>query len=231
MRYGTTNRNMLEDWHDAEQIRDEALQLFSHGIVDLKTRAEIEAMYWSVCHEINNLAKHMKHVPEELRGLDKILADKYFCNFSCLQSLPDSWAIDQLFPIMPIQRLDERPTRNATLQDITCDSDGKDCQLRNRWSYRQRSPSPSTEEERAILSRCVPRRCLPGDSGRHAQSFRRHQCCPHLCKGWQVQYRPDIRWRDRRRGIGLCTVQSEETRPPVGAVGNQECEGRQDFSR
>ena len=118
-------RNMLEDWHDAEQIREEALQLFSHGIVDLKTRAEIEAMYWSVCHEINNLAKHMKHVPEELRGLDKILADKYFCNFSLFQSLPDSWAIDQLFPIMPIQRLNERPTRNATLQDITCDSDGK----------------------------------------------------------------------------------------------------------
>ena len=119
------SKNMLEDWHDAEQIRDEALELFSHGIVDLKTRAEIEAMYWSVCHEINSLAKHMKHVPEELRGLDKLLADKYFCNFSLFQSLPDSWAIDQLFPIMPIQRLDERPTRNATLQDITCDSDGK----------------------------------------------------------------------------------------------------------
>lgn len=118
-------RNMLEDWHDAEQIRDEALELFSHGIVDLKTRAEIESMYWSVCHEINTLAKQMKHVPEELRGLDKILADKYFCNFSLFQSLPDSWAIDQLFPIMPIQRLDERPGRNATLQDITCDSDGK----------------------------------------------------------------------------------------------------------
>ena len=118
-------RNMLEDWHDAEQIRDEALELFSHGIVDLKTRAEIEAMYWSVCHEINNLAKHMKHIPEELMGLDKLLADKYFCNFSLFQSLPDSWAIDQLFPIMPIQRLNERPTRNATLQDITCDSDGK----------------------------------------------------------------------------------------------------------
>ena len=118
-------RNMLEDWHDAEQIRDEALQLFSHGIVDLKTRAEIEAMYWSVCHEINNLAKHMKHVPEELRGLDKILADKYFCNFSLFQSLPDSWSIDQLFPIMPISRLDERPDRTATIQDITCDSDGK----------------------------------------------------------------------------------------------------------
>ena len=118
-------RNMLEDWHDAEQIRDEALELFSHGIVDLKTRAEIEAMYWSVRHELNILCKQMKHVPDELRGLDKLLADKYFCNFSLFQSLPDSWAIDQLFPIMPIQRLNEAPTRNATLQDITCDSDGK----------------------------------------------------------------------------------------------------------
>lgn len=118
-------RSMLEDWHDAEQIRDEALELFAHGIVDLKTRAEIESMYWSVCHEINSLAKSLKHVPEELRGLDKLLADKYFCNFSLFQSLPDAWAIDQIFPIMPLQRLDERPTRNATIQDITCDSDGK----------------------------------------------------------------------------------------------------------
>jgi len=118
-------RTMLEDWHDAEQIREEALDLFTHGIVDLKTRAEIESMYWSVCREINSLAKSLKHTPEELKNLDKLLADKYFCNFSLFQSLPDSWAIDQLFPIVPLQRLDERPTRNATLQDITCDSDGK----------------------------------------------------------------------------------------------------------
>ena len=119
------SRTMLEDWHDAEQIREEALELFSHGIVDLRTRAEIESMYWSVCREVNNLSKSLKHMPEELKRLDNILADKYFCNFSLFQSLPDSWAIDQLFPIMPIQRLGERPTRNATLQDITCDSDGK----------------------------------------------------------------------------------------------------------
>ena len=118
-------RSMLEDWHDAEQIREEALDLFSHGIVNLQTRAEIESMYWSVCREINALAKTLKHVAEELKSLDKLLADKYFCNFSLFQSLPDSWAIDQLFPIVPIQRLDERPTRSATLQDITCDSDGK----------------------------------------------------------------------------------------------------------
>ena len=118
-------KSMLEDWHDADQIREDCLDLFAHGMVDLKTRAQIEAMYWSVCHEINAIAKTLKHVPDELRGLDKLLADKYFCNFSLFQSLPDCWGIDQLFPIMPIQRHNERPTRNCTLQDITCDSDGK----------------------------------------------------------------------------------------------------------
>jgi len=118
-------KSMLEDWHDADQIREDCLDLFAHGMVDLKTRAQIEAMYWSVCHEINAIAKTLKHVPDELRSLDKLLADKYFCNFSLFQSLPDCWGIDQLFPIMPIQRLNERPTRNCTLQDITCDSDGK----------------------------------------------------------------------------------------------------------
>lgn len=116
---------MLESWHDAQQIREEALDLFSHGIVDLKTRAQIERLYWSVTKEINQMALRLKHAPEELRSLGKLLADKYFCNFSLFQSLPDSWAIDQLFPIMPLQRLDEKPDRSATLQDITCDSDGK----------------------------------------------------------------------------------------------------------
>ena len=118
-------KSMLEDWHDAEQIREDCLDMFAHGMVDLKTRAEIEAMYWSVCHEINSIAKTLKHVPDELRGLDKLLADKYFCNFSIFQSLPDCWGIDQLFPVMPIERLNEKPTRNCTIQDITCDSDGK----------------------------------------------------------------------------------------------------------
>lgn len=118
-------RSMLEDWHDAEQIREEALDLFSHGIVDLKTRAQIERLYWSITREANSIVHSQKHVPEELRKLDRLLADKYICNFSLFQSLPDSWALDQLFPVMPIERLDERPDRSVTLQDITCDSDGK----------------------------------------------------------------------------------------------------------
>lgn len=120
-----SSRSMLEDLHDAEDIREEALDLFRHGIIDLRTRAQIESLFWSVLRDINDLTHHQKHVPDELRKLDKLLADKYFCNFSLFQSLPDSWALDQLFPIMPIERLDERPTRMATLQDITCDSDGK----------------------------------------------------------------------------------------------------------
>jgi len=118
-------RSMLEDWHDAEDIREEALDLFRHGIIDLKTRAQIESLYWAISHEVAELAHHQKHVPDELRKLDKQMADKYFCNFSLFQSLPDCWGIDQLFPVMPIQRLQEEPKRSAQLQDITCDSDGK----------------------------------------------------------------------------------------------------------
>ncbi len=118
-------RSMLEDWHDAEQIREEGLDLFRHGLIGLKTRAQIESVYWSITREVNAIAHTQKHMPDELRKLDKILADKYYCNFSLFQSLPDSWAIDQLFPIMPIHRLGEKPDHNATIQDITCDSDGK----------------------------------------------------------------------------------------------------------
>lgn len=116
---------MLESWHDALQIREEALDLFSLGMLDLATRAQIEKLFWSIAREVNQIALGMKHAPEELRAIQRLLPDKYFCNFSLFQSLPDSWAIDQIFPIMPISRLDERPDRLATLQDITCDSDGK----------------------------------------------------------------------------------------------------------
>lgn len=116
---------VLEDWHDAVQIREEALELFSLGLLDLKTRAQIEKLYWSIAREVNDMTHSMKHPPEELRKIGKMLPEKYFCNFSLFQSLPDSWAIDQMFPIMPIIRLDEKPGRLATLQDITCDSDGK----------------------------------------------------------------------------------------------------------
>lgn len=117
--------SMLETWHDAQQIREEALDMFSLGLLDLKTRARIERLFWTIAREIHQMANEMKRPPEELNILPKLLSDKYFCNFSLFQSLPDSWAIDQVFPIIPIHRLDEKPDRHATLQDITCDSDGK----------------------------------------------------------------------------------------------------------
>ena len=94
-------------------------------MLDLRTRAQVERLFWSIAREVYEMANEIKHSPEELKKIAKMLPDKYFCNFSLFQSLPDSWAIDQIFPIMPISRLDEKPERTATIQDITCDSDGK----------------------------------------------------------------------------------------------------------
>lgn len=118
-------QRLLESWHDALQIREEALDLFSLGMLDLRTRAQIEELFWSIAREVGEIADNMKHAPEELRKVAKMVPDKYFCNFSLFQSLTDSWAIDQVFPIIPLSRLDEKPSRTCTLQDITCDSDGK----------------------------------------------------------------------------------------------------------
>ena len=116
---------IFESWHDALQIREEALDVFSRGLLDLRTRAMIEKLFWSIAREVSSITSAIKHAPEELKKVARMLPEKYFCNFSLFQSLPDSWAIDQIFPIMPISRLDEKPTHYATLQDITCDSDGK----------------------------------------------------------------------------------------------------------
>ena len=118
-------KNLYEAWHDALQIREEALELFSIGLLDLRTRAQVEKLFWSVAREVAELGNSMKHPPEELRKIARMIPDKYFCNFSLFQSLPDHWAVDQIFPIMPIARLDEKPTKTATIQDMTCDSDGK----------------------------------------------------------------------------------------------------------
>ena len=116
---------LFESWHDALQIREEALDLFSLGMLDLRTRAQVEKLFWSIAREVGELAASLKHAPEELKKIAKMIPDKYFCNFSLFQSLTDSWAIDQIFPIVPLQRLDEKPARTCTVQDITCDSDGK----------------------------------------------------------------------------------------------------------
>jgi len=120
-----TPRRLVECYHDALQAREQALQMFNLGYLNLKFRGLAERLYWATCAKIRDVCRKLAHIPEELEGLESILSDTYFCNFSVFQSLPDSWAIGQLFPIMPIHRLDEKPTRNAVLADITCDSDGK----------------------------------------------------------------------------------------------------------
>jgi arginine decarboxylase len=120
-----TLRNALESYHDAQQALDMALNLFNGGYLPLDQRCSAETLYWAICARLRELVRKMDHVPEDLQGLDATLADTYFCNFSLFQSIPDSWAIKQLFPVMPIHRLDEHPTQQAVLGDITCDSDGR----------------------------------------------------------------------------------------------------------
>jgi arginine decarboxylase len=120
-----STKNLLESYHDAQQALDQALNLFSLGYLSLEQRCIAENLYWAICRKIYKLAGDLDFFPEELEGLDAMLSDTYFCNFSLFQSMPDSWAIKQLFPITPIHRLNERPTRDAVLGDITCDSDGK----------------------------------------------------------------------------------------------------------
>ena len=118
-------RRVVECYHDALQAREQALQMFNLGYLSLQFRGLAERLYWATCTKIRDYCRKLDRVPEELENLETMLSDIYFCNFSVFQSLPDSWAIGQVFPIMPIHRLNEKPTRNAVLADITCDSDGK----------------------------------------------------------------------------------------------------------
>jgi len=118
-------RRLVENYNDLLEDRDEALRLFSVGLMGLEHRAIVDSIFWAGCARIREIARGMERAPEELGDLEDALSDTYFCNLSIFQSLPDIWAINQLFPIMPIHRLDERPTRKATIADLTCDSDGK----------------------------------------------------------------------------------------------------------
>jgi arginine decarboxylase len=117
-------KNFLEYYHDALEHKDELFTLFDLGFISLEERARGEILFWEVCDKANNFAKLAQHKSEEFDDLRKLLSAKYLCNFSVFRSLPDHWAIDQLFPIMPIHRLNETPSATATLVDITCDSDG-----------------------------------------------------------------------------------------------------------
>jgi arginine decarboxylase len=120
-----SKKNFLEGYHDAVQSVDEVLNLFNLGYLNIDLRAMAEQLFWALCLKLLRIVRELEFVPEELQGLESLLSDTYFCNFSIFQSMPDSWAVNQLFPIMPIHRLNQPPTRKAVLGDITCDSDGK----------------------------------------------------------------------------------------------------------
>jgi arginine decarboxylase len=120
-----SQKNFLESYHDAVQSVDETLNLFNLGYLSVELRALAEQLFWAVCGKLLKIVRKLDYVPEELKGLEAMLSDTYFCNFSVFQSMPDSWAVKQLFPIMPIHRLNQPPTRRGVLGDITCDSDGK----------------------------------------------------------------------------------------------------------
>src|SRR6266436_6874676 len=137
---GLSSKNLLESFHDAQQALDSALNLFSLGYLPLQQRSWAESLYWVICRRIQKMAKDLDESPEELEGLDSLLSDTYFCNFSLFQSMPDSWAVKQLFPIMPIHRLEEEPFRHGILGDISCDSDGKVDQFIDRRDVKKTLP-------------------------------------------------------------------------------------------
>jgi arginine decarboxylase len=125
MHESITSKNLQESYHDALHLRDEAISLFKLGYLTLADCGTVESIFWSACRKILKIMREKEYVPDELEGLEAQLADIYVCNFSAFQSVPDCWAVGQLFPIMPIHRLNEEPSRRGVLADITCDSDGK----------------------------------------------------------------------------------------------------------
>jgi arginine decarboxylase len=122
---GISQKNVQEAYHDSLQLKEEAANLFSLGYLDLRARARVERLFWDICEKILRITRELPYVPEDLEPLEKGLADTYYGNFSVFQSAPDHWAVKQLFPVMPIHRLEEKPTRRGVFADLTCDSDGK----------------------------------------------------------------------------------------------------------
>jgi arginine decarboxylase len=142
-----TSRNLLEGYHDAQQALELAMGLFNGGYLPLDQRSMCENLFWAIGRKIQRMVRQLEFVPEDLQPLDALLSDTYFCNFSLFQSMPDSWAIKQLFPVMPIHRLAEQPTQNAVLGDITCDSDGKIDQFIDRRDVKRTLPLHSFNGE------------------------------------------------------------------------------------
>ncbi len=122
---GVTRKNFQEAYHDVLQIKEDAITAFNLGVIDLNARAKAEQMFWATCEKLLKIVRDLEYVPDELEGLERQLSDTYYCNFSLFQSMPDHWAVKQLFPTIPIHRLNQQPLRRGIIADLTCDSDGK----------------------------------------------------------------------------------------------------------
>ena len=177
--------NKLEAFHDAQERKEDAQQMFALGLLDLPDKARIENLYWEISQDVVASFKGQAYIPDEIQKLEDTLADQYLCNFSVFQSLLDHWALGQLFPIMPIGRLNEKPTREATLVDITCDSDGQVNKFIDLRDVRDTLPLHALNRQRQRQTRTVFHRLfsdgrVSGHHGRSAQSFWPRERGPRL---------------------------------------------------
>ena len=192
---GLTTRNALESYHDAQQALDMAMNLFSGGYLPLEQRSLAENLYWAICMKLRKLMKNLEELPEDLQGLDEALSDTYFCNFSLFQSVPDSWAIKQLFPIMPIHRLGRTAGshRRARRHHLRLGWQGRSI---HRSARHQAGAAAAPLQRRTLLPRGVSGRRLPGDPRRSPQPARRH---PHGPRQPRRQRRRGARRGDQGR--------------------------------
>ena len=218
---GVSRKNFQEAYHDVLQIKEEAITAFNLGVLDLNARAKVEQMFWATCEKLLKIVRDLDYVPDELEGLEKQLSDTYYCNFSLFQSMPDHWAVKQLFPTIPIHRLNQQPLRRGIIADLTCDSDGKIDRV-HRPARREGVPRTAQPEWRGVPDCHVPRRRLPGDPRRPAQPVRRHRRGPREDRGRRLHRGEGGEGRFGGRGPLLRAVQQGEprvARPPVGRGG------------
>ncbi len=205
-----SSKNLLESFHDAQQALDSALNLFNLGYLPLAQRSQAENLYWAICRRILKMAKELEFFPEELEGLDGMLSDTYFCNFSLFQSVPDSWAVKQLFPDYAHPPAERNAFARRGLGRYFLRF-GRQNRPVHRSPGCQENAAPASVQRRALRAGRIPGGRLPGNSGRPAQSVRRYQCSPRQ-PGRERRRHPGHRDSRRHRagGAGLRSVQRQD---------------------
>ena len=213
---GINAKNFRERYHDAIQQRGDMNSLFELGYLGLQDKAKGEWLYWAICRQVARLSRTMKHRPPEFEELDRLLASKYVCNFSMFQSIPDFWAFDQLFPVLPIHRLDETPTERGVLCDITCDSDGTVDRFVDTKHCKESLELHALRDGEPYYLGFLLLGAYQEDARRHAQPLRRGQGTgrQHRCRG---------PCRSRRTGPGGSSARrSRHYRPRAGCLAGRD---------